>query len=110
MKVIGKDSIQPVKMAPGIFRRTLVYNDDAMLCFFDMKASSVIELHSHPAAQLGYVISGKVEFWYESKDNKRVVVQGDSYIIPGGVMHGAMMLEDTQIIECFSPSRPEYQP
>lgn len=98
-----------MKMADGILRRTLVYNKDAMLCVFDMKKGATIDLHSHPAAQLGYVISGKAEFWWESKDNKNVVVPGDTYMIPGTVVHGATMLEDTTIIECFTPSRPEYE-
>nr|MDO8118782.1 cupin domain-containing protein [Candidatus Sigynarchaeota archaeon] len=109
MHVEKKNEIQPVEMVPNIFRRTLVNNDGAMLCHFDMKKGAEINLHSHPAAQLGYVLSGKAEFWYETKENYTIVTPGDSYIIPGGVMHGARMLEDTEIIECFSPSRKEYE-
>lgn len=97
-----------VEMLPGIFRRTMVYNDKAMLCHFDLKRDAVIPLHQHPADQLGFVISGRAEFWYEIQDNATVVVPGDSYIIPGGVVHGARMLEDTILIECFAPARPEY--
>ncbi len=109
MQTRRTNDIHPIEMVPGIFRRTLVNNDDAMLCHFEMKKGAVISLHSHPAAQLGYVLSGKAEFWYETADNKTIVQPGDSYIIPGGIMHGATMLADTEIIECFSPSRKEYE-
>ena len=109
MKVKKVADVPAVEMLPGIFRKTLVYNTDAMVCHFDLRARAVIELHKHPAAQLGYVISGKAEFWYESKENATVVVPGDSYIIPGNVVHGATMIEDTTLIECFSPARPEYE-
>jgi quercetin dioxygenase-like cupin family protein len=108
MKAIDTNEIDPKEMLPGIFRRTMVYNDDAMLCHFDMKKGSKIPLHDHPAAQLGYMISGKAEFYYETEDNKTIVTPGMSYMIPGGVPHGAKMLEDSLIIECFTPSRPEY--
>ena len=109
IKVKDKHSIEPIEMVPGIFRRTLVYNQDAMLCHFEMKKGAEIDLHSHPAAQLGFVVSGKAEFWYETKENKTTVLPGQSYIIPGKVTHGAIIIEDTEIIECFAPSRPEYE-
>ncbi|MHA1848921.1 MAG: cupin domain-containing protein [Promethearchaeota archaeon] len=98
-----------IEMIPGIFRTTLVYNKDAMLCHFLLKKDAIIELHSHDAAQLGFVIRGKAEFWQGDKSNKTIVNPGDSYIIHGGIIHGARMIEETEIIECFAPSRPEYE-
>nr|MDO8114386.1 cupin domain-containing protein [Candidatus Sigynarchaeota archaeon] len=109
MKIKNKKNITPVEQVKGILRRTMCYNKDAMLCHFDMRKGSVIELHSHPAAQIGYVIKGKLEFWDTTKDNKFVVGPGDSYIFPGTVVHGARLLEDSDVIECFAPSRKEYE-
>ncbi|MEX2719697.1 MAG: cupin domain-containing protein [Candidatus Sigynarchaeota archaeon] len=109
MKIKHKGKVAPVEAVKGIFRRTMCYNKDAQICHFDMKRGSIIELHSHPAAQIGYVIRGKVEFMYETKESKHVVVTGDSYLIPGNVKHGATILEDSEVIEVFSPSRKEYE-
>lgn len=109
MKVKHKDKVAPVEAVKGILRRTMCYNKDAMLCHFDMKKGSIIDLHSHPAAQIGYVIRGKMEFWYETKESKHVVVTGDSYLIPGTVLHGVKVIEDSDVIEVFSPARKEYE-
>ncbi|MBN2150577.1 MAG: cupin domain-containing protein [Candidatus Lokiarchaeota archaeon] len=108
IKIKHKDTVAPVEAVKGIHRRTMCYNDDAQICHFDMKKGSVIELHSHPAAQIGYVVKGKVEFWYQTKDSKHLVVTGDSYLIPGNVPHGAVVIEDSDVIEVFSPARKEY--
>ncbi|MHA1680715.1 MAG: cupin domain-containing protein [Promethearchaeota archaeon] len=109
MKVKKISEVAAIEMLPGIFRRTMVYNNEAMVCHFDLKKGAEIPLHDHPASQLGYLISGKAEFYYETRENKIIVHPGDSYIIPGGVTHGAKMIEDCIIIECFAPSRPEYE-
>ncbi len=109
MHVKHKDKVAPVEAVKGILRRTMCYNATAQICQFDMKKGSIIELHSHPAAQIGYVIKGKVEFLYETKESKHVVVAGDSYLIPGNVLHGAKILEDSDVIEVFSPARKEYE-
>jgi quercetin dioxygenase-like cupin family protein len=110
MKIKQKEMVSPVEAVKGIFRRTMCYNKDAMICQFEMKKGSIIELHSHPAAQIGYVIKGKMEFWYESKERKTfTVMSGDSYLIPGTVLHGVKVIEDSDVIEVFSPARKEYE-
>jgi quercetin dioxygenase-like cupin family protein len=109
MKVKSLKDVEPVEQVPGIARKTMCYNDDAQLCHFDMKKGSIIELHSHPASQIGYVIKGKIEFWTETKEEKTIVEPGDSYIFPGGVVHGALLIKDSEVIECFAPTRKEYE-
>ncbi len=42
----------------GIARRTLAFNDEAMLCHFNMGKGATIPLHNHRASQVGYVVSG----------------------------------------------------
>jgi quercetin dioxygenase-like cupin family protein len=37
-----------------------------------------------------------------------VAAPGDSWCIPGGVEHGAQILEDSVAIEVFSPVRDDY--
>ncbi|MBD3188842.1 cupin domain-containing protein [Candidatus Bathyarchaeota archaeon] len=108
MKVKTIDNTRSVEMLPGIFRKTLVYDEDGMLCHFFLKEGSTIPLHDHEATQLGFVLSGRIEFMSESEEDTTIVDEGASYIIPGGVKHGARMIEDSRIIECFVPSRPEY--
>ena len=92
----------------GITRRTLVHNDQAMLCHFELKKGAKIPLHQHGPSQIGYVVSGAVQFMKGSEDNTFTVRTGDSYVFGPDEPHGAVALEDTVFIEVFAPSRPEY--
>lgn len=110
----GKDYVKrvgeqkTVEMFPGIYRTTLSYNDDIMLCHFTMKKGAYIPLHSHVAAQIGYVIKGKVRFFTKEKEDI-IVEPGCGYIFDSNEEHGSEVLEDTELIESFTPMRPEYQ-
>ena len=99
--------VRPAELRKGIKRKTLVYNDQNMLCHFHLSKGAFLELHSHEAAQLGYVISGKVEFFRED-GSSFVAEPGTAYIFQSWEKHGTRVLEDTEFVEYFSPSRPEY--
>lgn len=91
----------------GIFRTTLAYNEQSMMCYFQMKKGSKIPIHHHPAVQNGYVIKGKVKFFRGEKYSFTVEV-GGSYVFDPEEPHGAEVLEDAELVECFAPMRPEY--
>jgi quercetin dioxygenase-like cupin family protein len=107
---INVKDIAPFEALPGIFRKTLAYNQDTMLCFFQLEKDSDIPLHNHPNVQIGYIISGKIQFLSDQKDFEFIAIQGDSYVFEAEEMHGANVLEDTELIEVFYPYRPEYEP
>ncbi len=100
-------NVSPVEKPPGIFRRTLTWNKELMLCHFEMKKGSKIPLHDHRASQNGYVVSGKVNFITEK--GNFTAGPGDAYIFGPNEKHGAEVLEDAIVVETFSPSRPEYE-
>ncbi len=47
----------PVKMMPGLLRRTLAVGKSMMICQFNLDSGVVIPLHSHPHGQVGYVVN-----------------------------------------------------
>jgi transaldolase len=96
-----------VKIRPGVFRSTLVYNSENMLCHFHEEAGSRVELHNHLALQYGYVLSGKIKF-FDSEGNERILGPGDGYLFNSNEPHGSVAIEDTDLIECFNPARTEY--
>lgn len=96
-----------VAMRPGIDRVTLSWNQDNMLCYFYLAKGTGLPLHTHVAAQNGFVISGRIRFFRKNGD-PIVVGPGDSYIFDSNEAHGSDILEDSEIIECFTPMRPEY--
>jgi quercetin dioxygenase-like cupin family protein len=106
-KPVSKKSINAVEMLPGIYRKTLVYNNNMMLCYFSLDKKSYIPLHAHKEHQIGYVIKGKLQF--ETEKGNFVVIAGDSYIFESNEKHGARILEDSEVIDVFNPSRDDYK-
>jgi quercetin dioxygenase-like cupin family protein len=85
----------------------MAWADQVMLCQFTAKAGGTIPLHQHVHEQVGCVVSGRVEFTVDGV--KYLVGAGDGYAIPSNLVHGAVALEDSVLVEAFSPSRDEYR-
>ncbi|MFA6817033.1 MAG: cupin domain-containing protein [Lentisphaeria bacterium] len=109
MKMKNLNEGKAIENPPCVFRKTLAYNDEAMLCSFELKKGARIPLHNHRATQIGYVISGKVQFTSEDDKTNFEASTGDSYVFDAYKTHGAIALEDTFYIEFFTPSRNEYK-
>ncbi|MBD3254912.1 MAG: cupin domain-containing protein [Candidatus Lokiarchaeota archaeon] len=103
----NKEDVEAVNPLKGIFRKTLTYNNDVMLCHFILEKGSEIPLHNHEAHQIGYVIKGKIKFETDSRD-KFIAREGDSYVFDSSEKHGAKILETAEVIEVFSPAREDY--
>ncbi|GAB4325974.1 MAG: cupin domain-containing protein [Promethearchaeota archaeon] len=97
-----------MEVLPGIFRRTLAHCPEVMMVRFFLKAGAKIPLHDHPAAQNGYVVSGRVKFFTDEEGGGFVAAPGDGYVFGPSEPHGADILEDSVVVEAFAPSRPEY--
>ena len=77
---VSKDCIKPFEALPGVFRQTLAYNEETMLCFFQLEKGSEIPLHNHENVQIGYVIKGMVKFLSENPEDEFIAKAGDSYV------------------------------
>lgn len=100
---------RPVEQLPGIIRRTLAHSDLLMLCQYTAKKGSKFLLHNHPAAQIGYVVSGRLRFMGATDADTFEAVAGQSYVFEPYEQHGADVLEDAVILEIFTPSREEFK-
>ena len=109
MKVnpVNKSTVKSIEALPGIYRKTLIYNSNMMLCHFFLKENSDVPLHSHKENQIGYVIKGKLQFFTENEEF--MAEEGDSYVFESNEKHGAKILEDSEVIDVFSPSREDYK-
>ena len=83
------------------------YNEQSMICHFRMKRGARIPLHNHEAGQHGFVISGRVHFLQKGGPGFDAPA-GSSYVFGSWEEHGAEVLEDSEVIEVFTPMRPEY--
>ena len=107
--VFNKQSEQGyVKMAEGILRKTTIHGDKTMMCEFRLSKGAEIPPHDHPYEQIGYMISGKMQFIIG--DGSFLTQPGDSWCIPDNVPHQVEVLEDSIVVEVFSPPREDYLP
>ncbi len=93
---------------PGVTMKTLVHGAKSLCTEFRLKAGHLLPLHAHPQEQTGYLVSGPIRLTIGAETFG--VEPGDSWCIPGGVPHGAEVLEDSVAIEVFAPVREDYLP
>jgi quercetin dioxygenase-like cupin family protein len=93
---------------PGIERKTLAHGDHTLMTEFRMRKGSTLPKHAHPQEQTGYLVSGCIRLTIGRRSVE--VRPGDSWSIPGGMQHRAVILEDSVAIEVFSPVRNDYLP
>ncbi|MCG6877953.1 MAG: NUDIX domain-containing protein [Deltaproteobacteria bacterium] len=93
----------PVK---GVRLKSLTNGEKTHMCEFMIDGGSEIPEHSHPHEQTGYLVSGKLTLITE--DQRFDAEPGDSWSIPENVPHSATAINDSVIVEVFSPVRKEY--
>jgi len=82
------------------------YSKNMMLVRHTMTKGWAGALHSHPHEQMVYVVRGKLIF--EHPGGKFQVGSGESFIVPGDVQHQASALEDSEVLDIFTPFREDY--
>ena len=101
-----KDTAESRQVIEGVELSTLVHGEKTLMGQFKIAKGSAIPAHSHPHEQTGIMISGKLRF---NVDGEIMDAEaGDSWCLPGNVEHSAEALEDSIIIEVFSPVREDY--
>jgi quercetin dioxygenase-like cupin family protein len=86
-------------------RRTLVSGKDAMLVRIEFKKGYVVPMHKHQES-VGYVVRGKLKMKIGTKEF--MLSKGSAWVHPSGVDHMTEALEDSEVLEIFSPPRPEW--
>ena len=93
---------------PGVLYKTLALGEKTHLTEFRLAKGSKIPKHLHPHEQTGYLVSGRMRFMIgeETFDSE----PGDGWTIAGNLAHMVDVLEDSIVIEVFSPAREDYLP
>ncbi len=96
------------ELMPGVRMRPLAAGQATLLCEFLLAKGHRLPLHRHLFEQTGFLISGRLRFrigeeWFDA-------VAGDSWFIPGEVLHEVEVVEESHLTEVFSPVRPDYLP
>lgn len=92
----------------GVEIKTLAHGEKTLLAKFKLKKGATIPSHRHIHEQTGFLVSGKMLFKVGS--DRFECEPGDSWCIAGDVEHGVEVLDDSVVIEVFSPVREDYLP
>ena len=103
-----KDTGEYRQLLDGVHMKTLVYGEKTLMSKFKLAKEARVPFHLHPHEQTGIIISGKLRF--KIGDEMFEAETGDSWCIPGGIQHSVEVLENSVIIEVFSPVREDYLP
>lgn len=91
---------------PGVARQVLAFDPHLMLVRHTFTRGWNGARHSHPHHQLVYVTRGHIRFEAEGKSWD--LRAGDSLVVEGAVEHQASALEDSEVLDVFTPYREDY--
>jgi quercetin dioxygenase-like cupin family protein len=91
----------------GDVKRYIYTGKNIQMVEYRFPANKAFPAHKHDVhEQMGYLVSGKMEFVVG--DKKRLLLPGDYYHAPIGVVHSTRTLDEpTVLIDVFSPPRDD---
>ena len=97
----------PLKdLGGGTGRRVLAWNDQLMAVEVSFKTGAVGTDHTHPHTQCSYVLSGRFRYSVEGESTE--LNPGDSIVVPSGLVHGTVCLEQGVLLDIFTPCRKDF--
>jgi quercetin dioxygenase-like cupin family protein len=106
IEVIPSDNQAMSTPEPGLRRQVMSYSPAMMLVRHTMTKGWVGTRHSHPHEQMVYIVSGRIRF--EHPGGIFEIGPGDCFLVPGDVEHQASALEDSEVLDIFTPMREDY--
>lgn len=95
---------QVVNFGKGIIMTVLGSGEKLNAMHWSTAAGTVSPSHEHPEEQFGYVLKGSIEVTIDGETS--TLKAGDCYFIPGNMPHHFRLIEDSEVIDIFSPPRP----
>ena len=107
-KLIVKNSeVDFEELEEKVKRKILSRGNSMMAVEVHFKKGGVGKKHSHKGhEQISYILEG--EFEVEVGDEKKVLTEGDSFYAGKKVEHGVKALQDSVILDVFTPQREEF--
>ncbi len=93
-------------VSDDISRKIVARGGDMMIVEVHFKKGAVGALHEHIHEQVSYCISGCLEF--DVNGDKQRIQAGDSVFMPIHSLHGCVALEDTVLLDIFTPQREDF--
>jgi len=91
---------------PDIERRKVV-GEKAMVARVVLEQGCIVPVHHHENEQIACVLSGRLRFTIGDTDSDEIrdveVTGGEVLLLPSNVPHGVIALEETVVLDIFTP-------
>jgi len=104
--IVKNEDKRPRPMQPGVQHTVISYGEQLMLCEVALQADVDVATHAHPHEQVIYVVKGAIQV---TTDTQTFVLKtGESCSLASNVPHGVHALQDSLVIDAFSPIREDF--
>lgn len=95
-----------IDLAPGIRRRTIAHGASMYQMIAKLDAGSRMPEHVHPQEQIVHILEGRMRLIVAGVPQE--LRGGESFYLASNVPHGVETIEDTMVLDTFSPPRDDY--
>ncbi len=106
MRVLRWESL-PAENISGTIRRQVVWGEQGTLARFRFEKGVHVSPHRHPAEQFTCLVAGSMRIRVGAEEV--TMRAGDMVVVPSATEHEVWVLEDTEVIDFFSPARDDWR-
>jgi quercetin dioxygenase-like cupin family protein len=95
-----------ITICPGIKRQTKTSGTTMYQMLATLEAGSKMPEHKHPQEQIVHILSGRMKLIVNGTSHE--LAAGESFYLASNIPHGVETMEETRVLDTFSPPRNEY--
>ncbi|AWV98396.1 cupin domain-containing protein [Arcticibacterium luteifluviistationis] len=103
---VKDDSMEWEVLNDMVKRKIMAYDPSLMLVKVYFKKGGIGPIHDHFHSQTSYVVSGAFEVTIDDKTT--LLKKGDVFYIKPHAPHGAVCVEEGELLDFFSPVREDF--
>jgi quercetin dioxygenase-like cupin family protein len=93
----------PVDRPMELLERRRVIGENAMISHITLRRGFTVPTHAHENEQFSAVLSGRLRFGVGADGRQVTIGPGEVIHLPSNLPHSAEALEDTVVLDIFSP-------
>jgi quercetin dioxygenase-like cupin family protein len=94
-----------IDICAGIKRRTITTGTSMYQMLAQLDAGSRMPEHKHPQEQIVHILKGRMRLIVEGVPHELMV--GESFYLASNVPHGVETIDETTVLDTFSPPRED---
>lgn len=104
--MVKNQEVKIQDLGNGMSRRILAHDGKMMMVEVYFKAGAIGAVHTHFHEQTSYIVKGSFEV--NVNGTREILKAGDTFYAGPDISHGVTALEDSVILDVFSPQREDF--